>query len=61
MNSIISTLLMSFTLLFMLFLHVLDPISDVPVYDVAEKTAHFIIILILKDIIQYGVYQMRRI
>jgi len=60
MNNLISSLLMAFTLLFMLFLHVLDPIGDVSAYEVAEQMLRYILVIIIKDIVTCGVYNIRK-
>ena len=60
MNNFISTLLIYFTLLIMLFLHVLDPFSDVEAYVVAEQMLRFMLVIFLKDIVTLGVYTFRK-
>lgn len=60
MNNIISTVLVTITLLLMLLVHVLDPISDVTPYDVAQQVLRYLLIVILKDIVTLGVHLIRK-
>jgi len=60
MNNIISTVLVAITLLLMLLVHVINPISDVTPYHVAQQVLRFILIVILKDIVTLGVYLLRK-
>ena len=60
MNNFISTALIFFTLLLMLFLHVLDPLSDVSAYVVAEQMLRFMLVIFIKDIVTLGVYTIRK-